>query len=212
MPMKVMSTDTGIEIAVTRVERTDSRNTRITMTAKTRPSRPSVARLSIDCWMNGAWSNTTVNFVLSPIASSSVGIASLHGLRHRDGVAGRRLGDRDGERRLAVDARDAGDRVVLDLDARDIRDRLGGDDHGRLRTVAGRPGRVVGAGTAIAAPSSGSAPICFTEVIFGAGLHGEGRVVLGDRAGGQQRAVRAERVADRLGAEPGGGELVRHPG
>ena len=38
MPMKVMSTQAGIEIAVTRVERTDSRKTRITITAKRSPS------------------------------------------------------------------------------------------------------------------------------------------------------------------------------
>ncbi|CNL21770.1 Uncharacterised protein [Mycobacterium tuberculosis] len=52
--MNVMSTDVGIEIAVTSVERTDMRNTRITSTAITRPSRPSVASVSMDCTMNGA--------------------------------------------------------------------------------------------------------------------------------------------------------------
>ena len=46
-----MSTDVGIEIAVTRVARTESRKMRITITAKSRPSRPSVASDSIDCWM-----------------------------------------------------------------------------------------------------------------------------------------------------------------
>ena len=54
MPMKVMSTLVGIEIAVTRVERTDSRKTRMTSTAKTRPSIPSTARVSMDCSMYGA--------------------------------------------------------------------------------------------------------------------------------------------------------------
>ena len=54
MPTKVMSTLVGIEIAATRVERTDSRNTKITSTAKTRPSRPSCASASIDCSMYGA--------------------------------------------------------------------------------------------------------------------------------------------------------------
>ena len=61
IPMKVMRTLVGIEIAVTSVERTDSRKIRITITAKTRPSSPSWASDSIDCWMNGAWSNTVVN-------------------------------------------------------------------------------------------------------------------------------------------------------
>ncbi len=51
MPMNVISTLVGIEIAVTRVARTDIRNTRITSTAKTKPSRPSFARVSIDSWM-----------------------------------------------------------------------------------------------------------------------------------------------------------------
>ncbi len=51
IPMNVMSTLVGIEMAVTRVARTDSRNTRMTTTAKKRPRRPSMARLSIDCWM-----------------------------------------------------------------------------------------------------------------------------------------------------------------
>ncbi len=76
MPMKVMSTDTGIEIAVTRVERIENRKMRMMITANRRPSSPSWARLLIDSWMNGAWSNTTVNFVLLPIAFSRSGIAS----------------------------------------------------------------------------------------------------------------------------------------
>ncbi len=67
--MKVSSTLVGIEIAVTRVARTESRKTRITSTAKNRPSRPSWASESIDCWMYGAWSKTTVNSAFSPIES-----------------------------------------------------------------------------------------------------------------------------------------------
>ncbi len=51
IPMKVISTLVGIEIAVTIVERTDSRNSRITRTANARPSSPSSARASMDCWM-----------------------------------------------------------------------------------------------------------------------------------------------------------------
>ena len=69
MPMKVRSTLVGIEIAVTRVARTESRKTRITSTAKNSPSRPSCASESMDCWMYGAWSKTTVNSASSPIAS-----------------------------------------------------------------------------------------------------------------------------------------------
>ncbi len=53
-PMKVTSTDSGIEIAVTIVERSDSRKTRITTIANSRPSSPSIARCWIDSSMNGA--------------------------------------------------------------------------------------------------------------------------------------------------------------
>ncbi|MNW52443.1 hypothetical protein D3C74_299620 [compost metagenome] len=59
MTMNVTNRDSGIETAETRVERRDVRNSRITTTANTRPSRPSVARPSMDSSMNGAWSNTT---------------------------------------------------------------------------------------------------------------------------------------------------------
>ena len=75
MPMKVRSTEVGIEMAVTSVERIDRRKTRITMTAKKRPRRPSVASDSIDFSMNGAWSNTIVNSVPLPIDSASAGSA-----------------------------------------------------------------------------------------------------------------------------------------
>ncbi len=51
MPMNVIRTLVGIEIAVTSVARTESRNTRMTSTAKNRPRRPSCASASIDCWM-----------------------------------------------------------------------------------------------------------------------------------------------------------------
>src|SRR5215207_10524433 len=68
--MKVISTEVGIEIAVTSVARTDNRNTRITSTANSRPSSPSVASDSIDCSMYGAWSNTTVNVAPGFVVSS----------------------------------------------------------------------------------------------------------------------------------------------
>ena len=74
--MKVISTDAGIEMAVTRVERTESRNSRITITAKASPSRPSVASELIDSSMNGAWSKAIVNFVFWPRAFSSSGMRS----------------------------------------------------------------------------------------------------------------------------------------
>jgi hypothetical protein len=54
--MSAMITDSGIETAVTSVERTDSRNSRITITAKASPSTPSLMRLLIDRFTYGAWS------------------------------------------------------------------------------------------------------------------------------------------------------------
>ena len=77
MPMNVISTLVGIEIAVTRVARTDSRNSRMTSTAKSRPSMPSWASDSIDCWMYGAWSKTTMNSEPEPIESCRSGSAAV---------------------------------------------------------------------------------------------------------------------------------------
>ena len=71
------SSDSGIEIAVMTVARTESRKMRMTTTAKTRPSTPSLTRSSIDCLMNGAWSNTVWNATSSLIFSSMSGSASL---------------------------------------------------------------------------------------------------------------------------------------
>ncbi len=67
------SRDSGIDSAVTSVDRTEVRNSRITTTANARPSRPSVVRSSTDCSMNGAWSKTTVNCASCPSACSSWG-------------------------------------------------------------------------------------------------------------------------------------------
>ncbi|CAH0309190.1 hypothetical protein SRABI128_04448 [Microbacterium sp. Bi128] len=66
-----------MDTAVTRVARTDIRNTRITRTAKPSPSRPSVVRSLMDFSMNGAWSKTGVNLALEPSSASSCGMASL---------------------------------------------------------------------------------------------------------------------------------------
>ena len=70
--MNVISTEVGMEIAVTKVARTESRKTRITSTAKIRPRRPSWVSESIDCWMKGAWSKTMVK-VAPGTADSSFG-------------------------------------------------------------------------------------------------------------------------------------------
>ena len=51
-----MSSDRGIDTAVTNVSRTDSRNAKTTSTAKASPSRPSVVRSLTDSVINGAWS------------------------------------------------------------------------------------------------------------------------------------------------------------
>jgi hypothetical protein len=72
----VTSSDSGIEIAVTIVERTENRKSRITSTAKIRPSPPSVVRSSTDFSMNGAWSKATVMSAPEPRDSSSSPIRS----------------------------------------------------------------------------------------------------------------------------------------
>ena len=74
--MKVTSSEVGIEIAVTSVARTESRNTKITSTAKASPSRPSVTSVSIDWVMNGAWSVTTSSFDPSGMSVLSSGSSS----------------------------------------------------------------------------------------------------------------------------------------
>ncbi len=53
-PIIAISSDSGIEIAVMMVERTDSRKTRMTSTAKARPRPPSTVRSWIDCSIDGA--------------------------------------------------------------------------------------------------------------------------------------------------------------
>ena len=182
--MKVMSTDTGIEIAVTRVERIDRRNTRITITAKTRPSRPSVARLSMDCWMNGAWSNTTVNFVLWPIDFSSDGIASCTAfdtatvlpedpLKTATVIDGSPLTLEIPVTGLSLISTVATFAIVFGAGTTTgacTRGAVGAADPGAVAApgpvAAPDPAAVPGPAAATIEPSSGSSPICCTEVIF----------------------------------------------
>ena len=76
MPISVTSSDSGIETAVTRVDRTEARNTRITSTANPSPRMPSCTRVWMDCSMNGAWSKTTVMAASEPSWASSSGTSS----------------------------------------------------------------------------------------------------------------------------------------
>ena len=121
-----------------------------------------------------------------------------HRVGDLDRVAGRGLGDRDGQRRLAVHPRVAGHRLVGD---RRRRRRRRSSSRGARRPVLvehrvgraaeqGDRGDVVGRRQARAA------------------LHDERAVALGDRALREQHAVGVERVADRLVAEPARGERV----
>ncbi len=71
------TTDSGMETAVTSVERSEARKTRITITAKRRPSRPSVVRLEMDLATGGPWSLTTVSSAPVPRAERSSGSLSL---------------------------------------------------------------------------------------------------------------------------------------
>ncbi len=76
MPISAISTDTGIDTAVTRVGRIEARNSRMTTTAISRPRPPSTSRLWMESEMNGAWSNTTVVLAPWPRAASSAGSRS----------------------------------------------------------------------------------------------------------------------------------------
>ncbi len=76
MPMKVTSSEAGIEIAVTSVERIETRKTKITRIAAARPSRPSVASVSMERSIEGAWSKTTVNSVFEPTFAATSSSAS----------------------------------------------------------------------------------------------------------------------------------------
>ncbi len=58
--------ESGMDTAVTSVERIDARKTRITTTAKSRPSAPSVVRPEIDLETAGPWSETTVSSAPAP--------------------------------------------------------------------------------------------------------------------------------------------------
>ena len=60
------TTESGMETAVTSVERIDARKTRITTTAKSRPSAPSVVRPEIALETAGPWSETTVSSAPAP--------------------------------------------------------------------------------------------------------------------------------------------------
>ncbi len=70
------TTDSGMDTAVTSVERTEARKTRMTTTAKSRPSAPSVVRPSIDLETAGPWSLTTVTVAPEPSASRISGSLS----------------------------------------------------------------------------------------------------------------------------------------
>ena len=75
--IRARTTESGIETAVTRVERIDARNTRMTRTAKRRPSAPSVVRPSMDLETAGPWSLTTVSFAPVPRSLRRPGSLSL---------------------------------------------------------------------------------------------------------------------------------------
>ena len=60
------TTDSGMETAVTSVERIDARKTRMTRTAKSRPRAPSVVRPLMDLETAGPWSLTTVSVAPEP--------------------------------------------------------------------------------------------------------------------------------------------------
>lgn len=75
--IRARTTESGMETAVTSVERIDARKTRMTMTAKTRPSAPSVVRPSMDLETAGPWSLATVRSEPAPRSLRRSGSLSL---------------------------------------------------------------------------------------------------------------------------------------
>ena len=71
----MISTEVGIEIAVTIVDLKERRKRRIIRIAKPSPNSPSVVRFSSDFSTKGAWSNT-VTIVTFPSFSFSSAILS----------------------------------------------------------------------------------------------------------------------------------------
>ncbi len=71
------TTDSGMDTAVTSVERTDARKTRMIRTAKSRPSAPSVVRPSMAFATAGPWSLTTVTSAPAPRSARSCGSLSF---------------------------------------------------------------------------------------------------------------------------------------
>ncbi len=76
MERSATTSDSGMDTAVTMVERKENRNSRMTRIAKTSPNAPSVVSPSMDRSTKGAWSKTTVSSVPSPSARSSSGSRS----------------------------------------------------------------------------------------------------------------------------------------
>ena len=127
------STDSGMLIAATSVERTLVRNSRIVMIAKSAPRPPSRTRPSRDSSMKVDRSATIVIVELARVAGGDLVELGRDLLGDDDGVAVAGLGDRERERRLAVGPGEARGADVRDLDRADVRDR----DRGGL--AAGSP-------------------------------------------------------------------------
>ncbi len=71
------TTDSGMDTAVTSVERTEARKTRMIRTAKSRPSAPSVVSPLMDLETAGPWSLTTVSLAPEPRSLRRSGSLSL---------------------------------------------------------------------------------------------------------------------------------------
>ena len=184
-PIMATSSDSGMEMAVISVERTDIRNSRITRTANPSPSAPSTVRSWIDCSISGAWSKTMVNVALLPIVCCRPGSASVDGVRDGHRVAVGLLEHRHAQRRSPVGPgqRGGGDRLDLDV----------GDLGQRDRTVAGRDREGVDLLDRVGGVTH---------------LHGqlEGLVVRG--AGRDHRQLRLDRLGDGGSGEVALGQVV----
>ena len=125
--------ESGMLTAATIVERTLNRNRKIVRTANRAPRPPSRSSPSRDSLMNRDRSETTVDRDGVLVLLAQLGELGRDGVRDQDRVGVRGLGDRQGQRGLAVGARVAGRRDALELDRAEVadRDRASGRRAGR---------------------------------------------------------------------------------
>ena len=150
---------------------------------------------SIDCWMNGAWSNTTVNVAPCRGSSSRSGRARARPWTRRRCSPTGSLVTAMVSAGLPLTREMRGDGVLVLLRRWRRRAIVHSARPAAARRWSARPAEA----RRCRRPS----------VMLRAGLHGEGLVVLGDGAAGNSTPFWSQRVADRLLGVARGRELRR---